>query len=77
MCVCWWGWGGGVPILSDLPIPMPGLELPWFCEKVSLTHDFFPTSLLLSKHIALKMILIFFFGKFCELLLDIHCNSKL
>lgn len=44
---------GGVPILSYLPVSMLGLELPWFCEKVSLTHDFFPASLLPSKHIAL------------------------
>lgn len=47
------GVGKGVLILICLPVYMPGLESPGFCEKVSLTHDFFPTSLLLSKHIAL------------------------
>lgn len=44
---------GGVPILGYLPGSVPGLELPWFCEKFPLTRDFFPTSLLPSKHIAL------------------------
>lgn len=48
-----WGGGGGVPILGYLPGSVPGLELPWFCEKFPLTRDFFPTSLLPSKHIAL------------------------
>lgn len=45
--------GGGVPISGYLPGSVPGLELPWFYEKFPLTHDFFPTSLLPSKHIAL------------------------
>ena len=68
--------GGWVPIFPDLLVSVSGLEFPWFCEKASFTHDFFPTLLLLSKHTALEKTL-FFFLQVLWLLLNIHCNTKL
>lgn len=46
------GWRG-LSLFQAACRHLPGLESPWLSVKVSLTREFFPTSLLLSKHIAL------------------------